>query len=236
VRRSHRETHSVCARTWPTDDADVSLVCLCHQTGPPILQSGAIAPAPSAPLPRSRRRDSHHMQRGAAGSVPHPGWYIRMLVSDAAQSTSQMDAPHGGSRHEATLPVLRASPWAQRRSSPADCARPRAYRREATRVFRGRAAAVWPPPWWGLSLSLRRCFPALPWRWRPPPLPSHGHRVCPRKGADDVGHRICARSACVHHTTSAGPAVRVSLVKPGADLSASSDRDNAPALPAVRGI
>lgn len=69
-----------------------------------------------------------------------------------------------------------------------------------------------------------------------PPLPSHGHRVCPRKGADDVGHRICARSACVHHTTSAGPAVRVSLVKPGADLSASSDRDNAPALPAVRGI
>jgi hypothetical protein len=91
-----------------------------------------------------------------------------MLVSDAAQSTSQMDAPHGGSRHEATLPVLRASPWAQRRSSPADCARPRAYRREATRVFRGRAAAVWPPPWWGLSLSLRRCFPALPWRWRPP--------------------------------------------------------------------
>src|ERR671930_1741093 len=52
-------------------------------------------------------------------------------------------------------------------------------------------------------------------------LLSHGHRRLPLEGADDFGHRIFSRSACFHNTKSAGQALSVSLVKPGAYLSAS---------------
>jgi len=54
----------------------------------------------------------------------------------------------------------------------------------------------------------------------PPSVPSHGYHGCPREGADDFGHRLYSRSACLHHTKSASHALSVSLVEPGADLSA----------------
>ena len=55
----------------------------------------------------------------------------------------------------------------------------------------------------------------------PPKLPSYGNRGCPLEVADDFGHCIFSRSAWLHHTKSAGQALRVSLVKPGAYLSVS---------------
>ena len=54
-----------------------------------------------------------------------------------------------------------------------------------------------------------------------PIVPSHGNCGCPLAVAEDFGHRIFSNSACFHHTKSAGQALRLSLVKPGAYLSAS---------------
>jgi hypothetical protein len=65
-----------------------------------------------------------------------------------------------------------------------------------------------------------------------PKPPSRGNRACPLEGADDFVHRIFSRSACFHHPNSEGQALKGSLVKPGADLSASYLGQQSQAVPA----
>ena len=72
------------------------------------------------------------------------------------------------------------------------------------------------PPWRPQTLSpdrVRRCHGA-----------GAPHTAAPRQARMPpcgFGHRILSKSTCFHHTKSAGQALRVSLVKPGAYLSAS---------------
>ena len=77
------------------------------------------------------------------------------------------------------------------------------------------------PPTVETAYPLAQKVAPLPWRWRPPTLPSQAIADFPWREPTTSATASFPGLPDFHHTKSEGQALRVSLVKPGAYLSAS---------------